>query len=318
MITVENIRKTFSRVTAVEDVSFTVNEGEILGFLGPNGAGKTTTMRIITGYTPPTSGTAIVDGRNVKDEPLAVRQVIGYLPENTPLYLDMDVTGFLSFAAQIKGIPSDKRGAAIREALEETGTMEVAHRTIGKLSKGYRQRVGLAQALIGNPKVLILDEPTVGLDPNQIREIRELIKNMAGRRTVILSTHILPEVSMICDRVLIINKGHVVASDAVGELSRRMSKTRRLRVTVKAPSEEVNPALDDIQGIQRIEAMLLGGSDKLCQVNIDTDPDKELRPEIANRLVGKGWPLYEIRSLEPTLEDVFVDIVAGDKGGEVK
>lgn len=314
MITVEKLRKTFNRFTAVDDVSFHVKEGEILGFLGPNGAGKTTTMRIITGYTPPSGGTAIVDGHDVKDDPLAVRQVIGYLPENTPLYLDMDVAGFLRFAAKIKGIAASERDAAIREALEETGTASVANRTIGKLSKGYRQRVGLAQALLGNPKVLILDEPTVGLDPNQIREIRDLIRSMAGKRTVILSTHILPEVSMVCDRVVIINNGHIVAADAVSDLSSRVSNSKRIRLVVEAPAAEINLALSEIQGVQKIETVELPGAGSQCQINLQSAPDADIRPELSNRIVGKGWQLYEIRSMDPTLEDIFVEIVAGDKG----
>ncbi|MDP8242991.1 MAG: ATP-binding cassette domain-containing protein [Candidatus Hinthialibacter antarcticus] len=313
MITVEKLRKTFNRFTAVDDVSFRVEEGEILGFLGPNGAGKTTTMRIITGYTPPSAGTAVVDGHDVKNDPLAVRQVIGYLPENTPLYLDMDVVGFLTFAAKVKGIPSSERDPAIREALEETGTLEVANRTIGKLSKGFRQRVGLAQALLGNPKVLILDEPTVGLDPNQIREIRELIRSMAGKRTVILSTHILPEVSMVCDRVVIINRGHIVAADAVSALSSHVSQSKLIRLTVEAPATEINSALSEIKGVQNIETIEMPGSQ--CQVNIKSATDADIRPELSNRIVGKGWQLYEIRSMDPTLEDIFVEIIASDKGG---
>lgn len=313
MIVAENLKKTFSRVTAIEDVSFEVQEGEILGFLGPNGAGKTTTMRILTGYSPPTSGTAIVAGYDIRQSSLEVRKSIGYLPENTPLYNDMDVVGYLQFVARIKGISPGDIPSAIREAMEETGITHVATRTIGKLSKGYRQRVGLAQALIGNPKVLILDEPTVGLDPNQIREIRELIKNMSGQRTVILSTHILPEVSMICERVLIINNGRIVASDAVGELSRRMAKSREVRVTVNAPADEIQSAISEIQGIQSIVCNELPGHDGLCQIMIKTDPEKDLRPELANRIVGRGWDLYEVRSMDPTLEDVFIEIIAGEK-----
>lgn len=227
----------------------------------------------------------------------------------------MDVVSFLRFAAQIKGIPSSKRDAAIREALNETGTADVANRTIGKLSKGYRQRVGLAQALIGNPKVLILDEPTVGLDPNQIREIRELIRSMSGKRTVILSTHILPEVSMVCDRVVIINKGHIVAADAVNELSSHLSKSKRIRLTIEAPAAEINAALSEVNGVQKVKTVELAGKGSQCQVDLDTAPDADIRPELSNRIVGKGWALYEIRSMDPTLEDVFVEIVAGDKGG---
>lgn len=313
MIVAENIKKMYGRVTAIDDVSFEVAEGEILGFLGPNGAGKTTTMRILTGYSPPTAGKATVAGFDVRENSLAVRRSIGYLPENTPLYNDMDVLSFLGFAAQVKGVSPGDRASQISEAMAETGITGVAQRTIGKLSKGYRQRVGLAQALIGEPKVLILDEPTVGLDPNQIREIRELIKNMAGRRTVILSTHILPEVSMICERVLIINEGRIVASDAVGELSLRMAKSRKIRLLIKAPIQALNTALLQAEGIKNVDCKEVHGQDGICQVLLDTDPSRDLRPELANWIVGQGWDLFEVRSMDPTLEDIFIDIIAGEK-----
>ncbi len=311
MIVAENIKKTYGRVTAIDDVSFEVAEGEILGFLGPNGAGKTTTMRILTGYSPPSSGTATVAGFDIRENSLEARRNIGYLPENTPLYNDMDVVGFLGFVAHVKGISSGDRAAQIREAMSETGITNVANRTIGKLSKGYRQRVGLAQALIGNPKVLILDEPTVGLDPNQIRDIRELIKNMAGKRTVILSTHILPEVSMICERVLIINEGKIVAADAVGELSQRLSTQLKIRLMVKAPASDITPALQELGGIQKINCTDMQSG--VCQVILDTDRSKDLRPDLSNRIIGKGWDLLEIRSMDPTLEDIFIEIIAGEK-----
>ncbi|MBN2329638.1 MAG: ATP-binding cassette domain-containing protein [Candidatus Omnitrophica bacterium] len=313
MIIAENIKKMYGRVTAIDDVSFEVAEGEILGFLGPNGAGKTTTMRILTGYSPPTSGNATVAGLDVRQKSLEVRRCIGYLPENTPLYNDMDVVSFLGFAAQVKHVSPGDRAGQIREAMAETGIMDVANRTIGKLSKGYRQRVGLAQALIGDPKVLILDEPTVGLDPNQIREIRELIKNMAGRRTVILSTHILPEVSMICERVLIINEGRIVASDAVGDLSRRVGKTRKIRLIVKASASEMQTALSEIDGVQNVDCQEIQGEVGFCQALINTDPTRDLRPVLSHSIVGRGWDLCEVRSMDPTLEDIFIEIIAGEK-----
>ncbi|RJP31484.1 MAG: ATP-binding cassette domain-containing protein [Candidatus Omnitrophota bacterium] len=313
MIVAEKLKKVFSRVVAIEDVSFEVAEGEILGFLGPNGAGKTTTMRILTGYTPPTSGRAVIAGFDVREASLQARQQIGYLPENTPLYREMDVLSYLGFAAQVKGIPPGDRARKMREAMEETGIQDVAQRTINKLSKGYKQRVGLAQALLGDPKVLILDEPTVGLDPNQIREIRELIKNMAGKRTVILSTHILPEVSMICERVMIIHEGRLVASDAVGHLKSRLARSRTIQLTLAAPAAEVNDALAELRGIQKIECKESDEGDGRCRIRVETDPEMELSPDIVNRVVGKGWKLYEIQSLEPTLEDIFVDIIAGEK-----
>ncbi len=313
MIVAEKLKKVYSRVTAIEDVSFEVQEGEILGFLGPNGAGKTTTMRILTGFTPPTSGRAVIAGFDVKESSLDARRNIGYLPENTPLYREMDVLSYLGFAAQVKNIPPGDRARKIREVMEECGILDVSRRTIDKLSKGYKQRVGLAQALLGDPKVLILDEPTVGLDPNQIREIRELIKNMAGQRTVILSTHILPEVSMICERVMIIHEGRLVASDAVGQLKTRLAKSKHVEITLEAPPAEINTALSELQGVQQIECKESDTSENLCVVSVTTDPDKELRPDIVNRVVGKGWKLYDIHSLEPTLEDIFVEIIAGDQ-----
>lgn len=314
MITAENLKKVYGRVTAVDGISFEVSEGEILGFLGPNGAGKSSTMRMITGYSPPTSGSAIVAGFDISKDSIKARQQIGYLPENTPLYLEMDVVSYLGFAANVKGVSPGNRSAEVRMVMEETGISHVANRTIGKLSKGYRQRVGLAQALIGDPKVLVLDEPTVGLDPNQIREIRDLIKNMAGKRTVILSTHILPEVSMVCERVMIIHQGKLVASDAVGSLSKQVATKRNIRIEVKAPASEVNPLLQDLDGIENIECIELASTDGICQVSLSTDAEKELRPTIANRMVGKGWDLYEIRSDDPTLEDIFVEIISGKKG----
>ncbi|MDX9755338.1 MAG: ATP-binding cassette domain-containing protein [bacterium] len=313
MIVADNLQKTYSRVTAVKDVSFHVEEGEILGFLGPNGAGKTTTMRILTGYTPPTSGRASVAGFDVTKDSIEARRMIGYLPENTPLYTEMDVRSYLHFVAQVKGIAPGDRNAKVLEAMEETGTVDVAQRTIRKLSKGYKQRVGLAQALIGDPKVLILDEPTVGLDPAQIREIRQLIKNMAGKRTVILSTHILPEVSMICKRVLIINNGTIVASDAVGELSKRMAKSREIRLILRAPAAEIQPFFSKVQGIMKVSSQEIADGDGLSQVSIHTVPDQDLRPELVTQITANRWPLYEIRSMEPTLEDIFVDIIAGEK-----
>lgn len=313
MIRAENLTKSYGRVTAIQDVSFEVAEGEILGFLGPNGAGKTTTMRILTGYSPPTGGRATVAGFDVSEDPINARRHIGYLPENTPLYHEMDVVNYLGFVARIKDVSPGDRLSQIREVMSETGIADVANRRIGNLSKGYRQRVGLAQAMLGDPKVLVLDEPTVGLDPNQIREIRELIKNMAGKRTVILSTHILPEVSMVCERVMIIHEGRLVASDAVGELSKKVTKSRAITVEAKAPADDVRQTLSELGGVINIVCSEVEGADGLCRAKIESEADKDLRPDIANRIVGKGWPLYEVRSDDPTLEDIFVQIITGKK-----
>ncbi|MBI5682169.1 MAG: ATP-binding cassette domain-containing protein [Deltaproteobacteria bacterium] len=226
MIQVENLTKNYGSHQALKGISFTVNKGEILGFLGPNGAGKTTTMRILTGFFPATSGKAVVAGFDVFEEPMEVRKRIGYLPENVPLYRDMVVTDYLKFAAGIKGIKKYDMDDRVNKVMDDCALQDVSRKLIGELSKGYRQRVGLAQALVNDPDVLILDEPTIGLDPNQIIEIRKLIKGLAGKRTIILSTHILPEVSMICHRVVIINKGEVVAVDTPQNMTSRIQGGR--------------------------------------------------------------------------------------------
>src|SRR2546426_8065047 len=252
MIEVENLTKRYGRTTAVDGISFRVQKGEILGFLGPNGAGKTTTMRILTCYLPPTEGTARVAGYDVFQAPLEVKRRVGYIPETPPLYPDMDVDGFLDFCAKIKGVPSASRKAKIDEAVEKTRIGDVRRKLIGQPSKGYRQRVGLAQAILANPDVLILDEPTAGLDPKQIIETRELIKSLGGDHTIVLSTHILPEVSMTCGRVVIINKGKVVAEGAPDELMRRLRGAGALRVELRG---EVGPAFDvlrTVAGVARV------------------------------------------------------------------
>src|SRR6267378_105830 len=252
MIEVENLTKRYGRTTAVDGVSFRVQKGEILGFLGPNGAGKTTTMRILTCYLPPTEGTARVAGYDVFESPLEVKRRVGYIPETPPLYPDMDVDGFLDFCAKIKGVPSASRKAKIDEAVEKTRIGDVRRKLIGQLSKGYRQRVGLAQAILANPDVLILDEPTAGLDPKQIIETRELIKSLGGDHTIVLSTHILPEVSMTCGRVVIINKGKVVAEDTPENLTRRLQGAATVRLEVRGESPDLESALIAIPGVKSV------------------------------------------------------------------
>jgi ABC-2 type transport system ATP-binding protein len=252
VIEVQHLTKRYGRVTAVNDVSFRVERGEILGFLGPNGAGKTTTMRMLTGYIPPTEGKAIVAGFDIFEQPIEAKRRTGYLPETPPLYPDMSVAEYLEFVAKVKGVPSADRRARMRQVMERTRIADMADRLCANLSKGYRQRVGLAQALIHNPDVLILDEPTAGLDPKQIIETRELIKELAGSHTIILSTHILPEVSQTCQRVVIINKGHVVAVDTPDNLTSRLRGSETMYVQIDANGADAASALGRLTGVTRV------------------------------------------------------------------
>jgi ABC-2 type transport system ATP-binding protein len=252
MIEVENLTKRYGRHTAVDGISFRVHKGEILGFLGPNGAGKTTTMRILTCYLPPTEGTARVAGYDVFEQPLEVKRRVGYTPETPPLYPDLDVGTFLDFCAKIKGVPGKDRKARISDVMEKTRISDVRGTLIGRLSKGYRQRVGLAQAILHNPDVLILDEPTAGLDPKQIIETRELIKGLGGEHTIVLSTHILPEVSMTCGRVVIINKGRVVAEDTPENLTHRLQGAATVRLEVRGESPDLEATLAGASGVKSV------------------------------------------------------------------
>lgn len=312
MIEVKNLTKYYGPVMAVEDVSFSVKKGEILGLLGPNAAGKTTTMRILTCFLSPTRGEARVAGFDVSKEPLEVRRRIGYLPENAPLYLDMRVSGYLEFMAQIKRIEPAQKKKKIAEVMEDCGIANVSSRIIGHLSKGYRQRVCLAQALLNEPQILILDEPTIGLDPKQIIEIRELIKDLAGKRTVILSTHILPEVSMTCQRVVIINEGRVVAEDTPQNLARTLEKSNQILLEVEGPSSEVARELARIPGVLRVSL-----KDSLSQnadlYMVESEKNRDIRRELSSKVVQKNWGLLEIRPVSMDLEDVFVKLVTEEK-----
>lgn len=324
MIRVENLVKQFGDVRAVNGLSFELFQGEILGFLGPNGAGKTTTMRILTCYFPPTGGKATVAGFDVMTEPDEVRRVIGYMPEGVPLYRDMTVTDFLDFIAHSKGYGRRNRRNFVSSAIEETNLGDVRNRMLGQLSKGFRQRVGLAQAIIGDPKVLILDEPTSGLDPRQIADMRHLIKSMAGRRTVILSTHILPEVQMTCSRVIIINNGKIAASGTPEKLTTRVQNRFQVVASVVGPEQMVQEALKSIPGVR--ETQIADGPDRnggeirgldgrareyIITSGIET-PD--VRPAIVQTIVKNGWTLVELREIGISLEDVFLRVVAGEAG----
>jgi ABC-2 type transport system ATP-binding protein len=312
MIEVEDLTKQFGSHLAIDRITFSAEKGEVLGFLGPNGAGKTTTMRILTSYFPPTRGRARVAGYDCFEDSMEVRRRIGYLPENVPLYKDMKVEEYLSFVAGIKGVEARKVGQKVGSAMADCGVAGVSGRMIGELSKGYKQRVGLAQALVNDPEVLILDEPTIGLDPNQIREIRKLIKELAGRRTVILSTHILPEVSMVCDRVVIVNKGKLVAIDTPENLARQAHKASTVLVRVAGPADKVAAVLRKIEGTKRVESEQ-SSSDDAHAFLVEFDEGSNVRQAIAREIVERNWELLEIRSVEASLEDVFVQLVTDER-----
>ncbi|GAB4346183.1 MAG: ABC transporter ATP-binding protein [Candidatus Abyssubacteria bacterium] len=306
MIEVNHLTKYYGQMPAISDVSFSVERGEILGFLGPNGAGKTTTMRILTCFIPATGGTARVAGYDVFTQSLEVRKRIGYLPERVPLYGDMTVDYYLDFVAGLKGVSGRDRKAKVEQAKASCGISEVSDRLIGKLSRGFTQRVGIAQALLNDPEVLVLDEPTVGLDPKQIIEIRNLIKSLAGKRTIILSTHILPEVSMICDSVAIIHEGRIVAKDSLARLE--TGEQMKLTVTVRGPVEQVESALRGIEGVERVREAVR--SDDTATFEVGYGRDSDVRAKVASVIVARGWELLELRAERTSLEDIFIRATA--------
>jgi ABC-2 type transport system ATP-binding protein len=306
VIEVQHLTKRYGRLTAVEDVSFRVERGEILGFLGPNGAGKTTTMRVLTGYMPATEGKAVVAGFDVFEQPVEAKRRTGYLPETPPLYPDMNVAEYLTFVAKIKGVPSAERRQRVKTVMERTRVDDMAKRQCAKLSKGYRQRVGLAQALIHNPDVLILDEPTAGLDPKQIIETRQLINELAGDHTIILSTHILPEVSQTCQRVVIINKGRVVAVDTPDNLTMRLRGSETMYVQVDAGGVDLTETLGRIPGVMRVAVS--DRRDGGTGYEVESERGRDIRRELARAVVTGGWGLMELRPLRMSLEDIFLSL----------
>lgn len=306
MIQVQDLTRYYGSLPAIDGVSFEVQKGEILGFLGPNAAGKTTTMRILTCFMPATGGMAKVAGFDVRRQSMEVRRRIGYLPENPPVYPEMTVVSYLDFVAKIKGLDSRDRKKRVAEVMDRAAVSDVKDSVIRKLSKGYKQRVGLAQALVHNPEVLILDEPTIGLDPKQIIEVRELIKGLADQHTVILSTHILPEVSMTCQRVVIINKGKVVAEDTPKNLTAKVRGANRLVVEASGPKEAVQKKLSSITGVKKVSADGIAGDH--YRYNIDCEVAHDVRPELAQAIVESGWGLLELRSRDANLEDVFLQL----------
>lgn len=305
MLQVSHLSKEYGPFRAVDDISFTARQGEILAFLGPNGAGKSTTMRMITGSLPPTAGEVKVDGWNVREHPLEVKRRIGYLPELPPLYPELSVNDYLMFVAQLKQIPGRQRKAAVERACRRAAISDVRHRIIGRLSKGYRQRVGIAQAILHDPPLLVLDEPTAGLDPRQILETRQLIQELAGQHTIILSTHILSEAASTCERVIIINKGKLVAEDRTENLTHRLQGGELLSVSVRGPADEVAGRLQSLEGVRRVERAAYRDGSGRWQVEA---ADATVREAIARTIVQAGWGLLELKPVELSLEEIFLSL----------
>jgi ABC-2 type transport system ATP-binding protein len=312
LIEINHLTKYYGTKAAIQDVSFNVEKGEILGFLGPNAAGKTTTMRILTCFMPATSGTAKISGFDVFNDSLEVRKRIGYLPENPPLYTDMTVEKFLEFVGIIKGIEHKQIKKRVSEVMEKTSIQTEAKRLIKHLSKGYKQRVGIAQALIHNPAVLILDEPTIGLDPKQIIEVRRLIKSLGESHTIILSTHILPEVSMTCQRVIIINEGKVVASDTTEALTKRLKGSENLYIEVEGPTSKVESKMKSLKGVTRVIQQKTS-KENATGFNVETELRADLRKDLAALVVNQGWGLLEMRPVGMSLEEVFLHLTTKEE-----
>ena len=311
MIQADHLTKSYGPVTAIHDVSFNVDKGRIVGFLGPNGAGKSTTMKILACFMAASGGSARVAGFDVFSQSLEVRRRIGYLPENAPLYGDLPVAAYLDFVAEAKGVSRSLRRSKVADVMDRCSIADMQHRLIGKLSKGYRQRVGLAQALLGDPEVLILDEPTIGLDPRQITEIRALIKSLGGQHTVILSTHILPEVSMVCDSIIIINRGRIVAQGTQSELVQQVFPAARVEVEIGGPPAEVAQALTSLPGVTSVEAAVSG--DGAARIVVESPRGRDVRGELTRLVAARGWELLELHTVGLSLEEVFMRVVAGEE-----
>jgi ABC-2 type transport system ATP-binding protein len=314
LIKLEHVTKRYGAARGVEDITFDVSEGEILGFLGPNGAGKTTTLRVITGYHPATSGTVTVNGYDVFEQAQEAKRHIGYLPEIPPLYHDSTVKEQLEFVARVKQVPVSQRKEHLDRIAQRVGITEVFHRLIRNLSKGYRQRVGLAQALVGDPPVLILDEPTIGLDPRQIIEIRQLLRDLKDEHTVIISSHILPEISQLCERVVIINGGRMVAVDTPAALSRRLRQGQRVLVRIDGPPTEIVAKLHDIPGVA--EVAVAPQTDQLGRLyEVQVEKEADIRRDLSMTMAESGWPILELKSHDMSLEDVFLELVTEEDIG---
>jgi len=313
MIEVSSLSKTYGPKVAISEVTFAVKPGEILGFLGPNGAGKTTTMRILCGYLPATSGSATVAGYDIFKDSLEVRRKIGYVPEGVPAYPEMSVESYLHFMAQIRGVSRKSRKDRVNQVMKLCHVDNVKDSQIGRISKGYRQRVGIAQALVHDPPVLILDEPTVGLDPKQITDTRQLIKSLGGSHTILLSTHILPEVSMTCNRVVIINGGRVVAEDTPENLTHRLRGAERINLEVRGPIEDVTGALRRMPNVTRVEAVAADGRPRFV---VESVVGQDIREDLASTVVGNGWGLLELRAEGMSLEEVFLKLTTKEEASD--
>ena len=316
MIEVNNLVKRYGDHTAVDHLSFTIEKGKIYGFLGPNGAGKSTTMNMITGYIASTEGTVKIDGHDILEEPEAAKKCIGYLPEQPPLYFDMTVLEYMKFVADLKKIPKNKKASMIQEVMDMVKISDMRNRLIKNLSKGYRQRVGLAEAIMGYPEVIILDEPTVGLDPKQIIEIRTLIKNLKQKHTVILSSHILSEVSAVCDYVLIISHGKLVASDTPENLGKLAEGSNTLEMLIKGNKSEIEQGLKSIEGIHEVQ-LELDHEEELWSAKITTEERTDVREEVFYKMAKINCPIYEMKSKKVSLEEIFLELTAADQPATV-
>ena len=317
MIEVNNLVKRYGDHTAVDHLSFKIEKGKIYGFLGPNGAGKSTTMNMITGYIASTEGTVTIDGHDILDEPEQAKKCIGYLPEMPPLYFDMTVLEYMNFVADLKKIPKDKKKSMVAEVMEMVKITDMKNRLIKDLSKGYRQRVGLAQAILGYPEVIILDEPTVGLDPKQIIEIRDLIKSLKEKHTVILSSHILSEVSAVCDYVLIISHGKLVASDTPENLGKLAEGSNTLNLIVKGEKDKICTALGQIEGVKNVTAAD-AKEEHAWNVNVSTNEDRDVREEVFFKMADAKCPILEMQSRKVSLEEIFLELTEDDKKTDKK
>ena len=321
MIEVENVTKHFGPILAVDRISFSIDRGEVVGFLGPNGAGKSTTMRILAGFFPPTSGQAKVGQFDVVTQSLQVKQLVGYFPERVSVYPDLPVRSFLDFVAEAKDVPRSERKREIDKVIDSCGLGTVSNRIIGHLSKGYRQRVGIAQALMHKPQVLILDEPTIGLDPEQVVEIRKLVRDLGVERTVILSTHILSEVSSVCDRVIVIDKGRILASQSLGDLRARLQSTRQVRIEAEGPAMQIRKALEQLPGVETVRQVetngqIVGGNSAL--VFTVEYRGEDIRKRVSKTIMDNGWGLLEVHSLEPTLEDMYLQLIRDAEANKIE
>ena len=314
MVEIKNLVKKYGNKYALDDISFTINSGEIVGFLGPNGAGKSTTMNIVTGYLASTSGTVVVDGKDILENALEAKKLIGYLPEQPPLYVDMTVQEYLDFVFELKGCTLNK-AKHIDEICTITKISSVRERLIKNLSKGYKQRVGIAQALIGNPPIVIFDEPTVGLDPKQIIEVRNLIRNLGKTHTVILSTHILSEVQSVCNRIVVINNGKIVADEKTENLTKTITENLRYRVKISGPQREVTQALRTVPGIVNVEALNERDADAFVYI-VEGAPNVDIRKKLFRTLAAKDWPMLGLEAVGTDLEDIFIRLT--DKTGKKK